>query len=286
VTLGLTSRAYIENATIEYSQPPSFRAVALDVPDKRLSLHRFWRRLLGFLLNIGLFMVLFQAYKLVRRSFIQRGETLGYDHAEQILRLENRLHVGFELDLQRWVLSYGDWFVRTFNLYYFYFMPLFYVCCGLSILFAPVQWRFWRNVFLSSMMLALPWYALYPLAPPRFMTDYGFIDTSQVFGPNYFASNGAIQANRYAAMPSMHVGWSTIGALMLIACLPRIRGFPIGVIPAVFHVTMMTMTVMITGNHYFLDAVAGWIIVALSILMAWKVFDRLPFGLPRWLNPT
>lgn len=280
----MTSRAYLEQAAS--IGPTTLREHALEVPDKRLTVRRFWFRLLGIGLNIGLFMVLFQAYKLVRKTFIQRGEALGYDHAHEILRLEHRLHLDFELSLQQWVLGYGDWFIRTFNYYYFYFMPAFYICCGLSLLFSPVQWRFWRNVFLSSMLLALPWYAIYPLAPPRFMTEYGFIDSLAVYGPNYFSDSGAITANRFAAMPSMHIGWSTIGALMLIACLPRVKGFPIGIIPAILHVTMMTLTVMITGNHYFLDAVAGWIIVAFSILMAWKVFPRIPFRLPSWFNPT
>jgi hypothetical protein len=242
--------------------------------------------LIGLLLNIGLFMVLVQAYKLVRRTFIQRGETLGFEHAREIIRLEKRLYLYFELDLQRWVLDQGEWLIKFFNYYYTYFMPLFYVCCGLSLLFAPVQWRFWRNVFLCSMLLALPWYALYPLAPPRFMTDYGFIDTLAVYGPNYFSNNGVVTANRFAAMPSMHCGWTLIGSLMLVFCLPKVRGFRIGIIPAVVHTTMMTLTVMVTGNHYFVDAVAGWIIVGFSILMAWKIVDRLPFGLPRWLNPT
>ena len=106
-------------------------------------------------------------------------------------------------------------------------MPMFYACCAAALLFGPVQFRFWRRAFLFSMLLALPWYAIYPLAPPRFMPQYGFRDTLMEFGPKYFSSDGLVSANQYAAMPSMHIGWTTIAALMLATCVPSIKGFPI-----------------------------------------------------------
>lgn len=83
------------------------------------------------------------------------------------------------------------------------------------------------------MAIATPWYAIYPLAPPRFMQEYGyaFVDTLKVWGPSYFSEGGLVSANRYAAMPSMHVGWTTLGAIALAACLPWRRvGYAIATI--------------------------------------------------------
>ncbi|HEY7034353.1 MAG TPA: phosphatase PAP2 family protein [Thermomicrobiales bacterium] len=223
--------------------------------------------------NIAVFMVLFQAYKLVRKAFIQRAESLGYDHARQVIHLERRLHVFVEPALQGWLLRHQS-LIEPFNRYYAAFMWLFYLCCIAGMVLAPVRYRRYRRVFLLSMVIALPWYALYPLAPPRFMPEYGFVDTLAVYGPSYFKDNGFVAANHYAAMPSMHVGWTTIGAFMLAAAIPYKR---IGAILGALHVAMMGLTVMVTGNHYLLDIVGGWLVVA----AAFGVVRLLPAEL-RW----
>jgi membrane-associated phospholipid phosphatase len=150
----------------------------------------------------------------------------------------------------------------------------FYACCVIAMVFAPAKYVRLRRVFLLSMLFALPWYALYPLAPPRFMVEEGFIDTLAKFGPNYFSESGLVSANRFAAMPSMHIGWSTIGAIMVGVSLPKWR---IGWILGITHVILMCLTVMITGNHWWLDIVGGWLIV----LAAFAVARRLPAEI-RW----
>lgn len=232
-----------------------------------------WRVLVTIALNIGAFMVLFQLYKVVRKSFIQRAETVAYGNAEQIIDLQKRLHLFFEPDLQAWVLKH-EWLIRGLNWYYAAFMWTFYGCCVLAMVLAPRRYPRLRRVFLASMVLALPWYALYPLAPPRFMPQYGFVDTLAIYGPNYFNKEGGlVTANQFAAMPSMHIGWTTIGGFMLAVAIRRWR---LGIVLGVLHVAIMTVTVMATGNHYFLDAVGGWLIVAGSFAVAYA----LPYPLP------
>ena len=230
--------------------------------------------------NIAVFMVLFQLYKMVRKTFIQRGETVGYDHAVQIVDLQKRLHIFFEPDLQGWIIGH-EWLIRSLNWYYAGFMWAFYGCCAIAIALAPDRYRFCRRVFLLSMLLALPWYAIYPLAPPRFMPQYGFIDTLKVFGPNYFSGGGMVTANQYAAMPSMHIGWTTIGAFMVAAAIPYRR---IGTIIGATHLSIMTLTVMATANHYFLDAVGGWLIVLGAFAIAYLLPAQLPAPWRSWSN--
>ena len=137
------------------------------------------------------------------------------------------------------------------------------------------------------MILALPWFYLYPLAPPRFLTvaplpefadlrSFTFVDTLRVFGPNYFAEGGIVSANRYAAMPSMHCGWSMIGGLFIAAALPSKW---IGRSVAVAVTLGIGFVVMATGNHYWIDIIAGWGITGASLL----VNRLLPYPLPiRW----
>lgn len=233
--------------------------------------------------QILLFLVLFQLYKVVRRTFITRAESVAFDNALQILDMQGALGANFELDLQRWVLERGD-LILVFNYFYAWFMWVFYAAAMILLFFAPQRYLYLRRVFFLSMLLALPWYVIYPLAPPRFMQPYGwdFVDTLVTYGPNYFSETGLVTANRYAAMPSMHVGWTTIGALMLWVAFPG-RFRVVGQALAVLLVAMITVTVMVTGNHYWLDAVGGWIIV----LTAVAINRALPWRLPMpWREPA
>lgn len=233
--------------------------------------------------QIVLFLVLFQVYKVVRRTFITRAETVAFDNAEQILDIQGALGANFELHLQRWVLDRGD-LILVFNYFYAWFMWVFYAAAMILLFFAPQRYLYLRRVFFLSMLLALPWYVIYPLAPPRFMQPYGwdFIDTLVIYGPNYFSETGLVTANRYAAMPSMHVGWTTIGALMVWGAFPG-RFRIVGQVLAVLLVAMITFTVMVTGNHYWLDAVGGWIIVGAAL----AINRALPWRLPMpWSEPS
>jgi PAP2 superfamily len=214
--------------------------------------------------NIALFMLLFQLYKMVRKTFIQRGEVVGFQNAERIIDLEKWLQIFAEPRLQAWVIGH-EWLIRGLNWYYAGFMWAFYGCCVVAMAFAPHRYAFLRRAFLLSMLLALPWYAIFPLAPPRFMPQYGFIDTLKVYGPDYFGGGGMVTANQYAAMPSMHIGWTTIGAMMLAVAIPYRR---IGLTLGVTHLLLMTLAVTATANHFILDAIGGWLIVAAALIAA------------------
>ena len=234
--------------------------------------------------QIILFMILMQAYKMVRKTFIQRAERVAFDNALDLIAFQGKLGLNVELDLQKFVLDH-DWMIWFFNRYYTYFMTGFYICAASAILFAPKHYPFLRRTFFASMVLALPWYAIYPLAPPRFMDPYGhpFIDTLAVYGPNYFSNSGLVTANRYAAMPSMHCGWTFIGAVMLAYAYPKWR---IGAIVGGTHATLMFLTVMVTGNHYVLDIVGGLLVAGAAFVVAywfpvWRgwVLERVGLGM-------
>lgn len=227
--------------------------------------------------QIALFLALFQAYKMVRKTFITRSESVAYQHALDLLSLQGALRLNFELSWQRWVLDRGD-LIHFFNNFYAYYMYGFYSCAILLMVASPVRYQYLRRVFIISMVVALPWYAIYPLAPPRFMEPYGwpFVDTLAVYGPNYFSESGLVTANRFAAMPSMHCGWSMVAGLMVAQALPWRR---VGWLLGGIIILMMPVTVMVTGNHYWLDVVGGWTVIGVSLLInRW-----LPFPLPiRW----
>jgi membrane-associated phospholipid phosphatase len=251
-----------------------------DDREPRLPPVRSWSRLLAWSASqVLLLIALFQGYKIVRKTAIMRSESVAYGHAQDVLDFQGALNANIELDLQRWTLERGD-LILLFNNIYAYYMYGFYACAIALLILAPERYRYLRRAFVISMVLALPWYALYPLAPPRFMEPFGwpFVDTLAVYGPNYFSESGLVGANRFAAMPSMHCGWTLMASLMIAAAIPhRWLGRTI----ATVLVAVMALTVMVTGNHYWLDIVAGWAVVGAAL-----VINRwLPYPI-RWTNPT
>lgn len=243
---------------------------------------RSWpRNILWGISQILLFLALFQAYKLVRKTFITRAESVAFDNALQILDIQGALNANFELDLQRWVLDRGD-LIGLFNNVYAYYMYGFYACAIILLILAPARYRYLRRVFVLTMLIALPWYVIYPLAPPRFMEPYGwpFVDTLAVYGPNFHSETGLVTANRLAAMPSMHCGWTLVGGIMIAGALPwKWAGRGIGAFPVI----LIAFTVIVTGNHYWLDILGGWAVVGIALLInRWLPYPLLQF----WRAPV
>lgn len=218
---------------------------------------------------LAVLMVILQAYSWFRKTYFQRPAEVAFANALDVIDLQAAL--GFavtrlEIPLQQRVIEHA-WLIDFFNAYYRQFKPALYICVVLCLLLAPVAFRrIWR-IFLIATLIALPMYAIYPLAPPRLMQPYGFpfVDTLAVFGGVEQSAAGAGGANQFAAMPSMHIAWTTIGAFWLAAALPWRR---VGLVIGVIHLAIMCLTVVVTGNHYVLDIIAGFAVVAIAATIA------------------
>jgi membrane-associated phospholipid phosphatase len=106
---------------------------------------------------------------------------------------------------------------------------------------------------------------LLPTAPPRLVEGLGIADTVGLAGHDS-GSFAGIKFNPYAAMPSMHVGWSLLIGLIGF----RVARRPLLKAVFVLHPILMAITVTATGNHYFLDSIVG-ILVALSAVALLKL---------------
>ena len=143
--------------------------------------------------------------------------------------------------------------IRLLNHYYIFFH--FPAAIGLLLwlyLRHPQHYVSIRNLMAFVTFVALIIHLLFPLAPPRMMT--GFVDTMREFGPNIYPKNtidGA--ANQIAAMPSLHFGWAVIAAIAVISD-PANRS---GAGSIVLHPILMAMSIIATGNHWWLDAAAA-----------------------------
>ena len=102
---------------------------------------------------------------------------------------------------------------------------------------------------------------MFPAAPPRMLPGLGIHDTVGMDDHDAGSFHG-ISYNPYAAMPSMHVGWSLIvaGGVVRAAQSPWVRGI------AIAHPLVMAATTIATGNHYLLDCIAGAVIGVVAVL--------------------
>ena len=127
-----------------------------------------------------------------------------------------------------------------------------------------------RTALFVSLAVAAVVYALLPMAPPRLVPDIGIADTvGLAAGHDTGSLGGLIPFNPYAAMPSMHVGWSLLVGIFGFRAL---RGNALRWVFAL-HPVLMAVTVAATGNHYFLDSAAG-VAVVLTALVAIRLFNR------------
>ena len=94
---------------------------------------------------------------------------------------------------------------------------------------------------------------LLPVTPPRLLTSLGMVDTGHAGGISiYQAPVLGSMSNEYAAMPSLHVGWALLIAVVLIAaCRTRWRWLWL------LHPVATVFVVVSTANHYWLDGIAG-----------------------------
>jgi hypothetical protein len=124
-----------------------------------------------------------------------------------------------------------------------------------------------RLLLLVSLGLAIVIHMALPVAPPRLVPELGLADTVGLDRDD--ASFAGVPYNPYAAMPSMHVGWSLLVAVFAFRAA---RGRPMRWLFAGQPV-LMTLAVTVTGNHFVLDSVAGVAVVpaAVAALALWRL---------------
>jgi hypothetical protein len=230
---------------------------------------RWWREVLYIL-------AFYLIYSVVRNmqgsAAVSNDHAL--DHAHSIIDVERWLHIFNERSVQKAFIDYRG-FIEFWNLFYGTFH--FFVTIGAMLwLFRrfPERYPKWRNVLACTTAVALAGFALYPLLPPRLLPgSFGFVDTLHVYGSLWSFDSGAMHkiSNQYAAMPSLHFGWSAWCALVLISTLPRTW---MKVIAALYPFAT-TFSIVVTANHYWLDAVGGAIALSIGYVLGVGITDAM-----------
>ncbi|MEV0910780.1 bifunctional glycosyltransferase 87/phosphatase PAP2 family protein [Streptomyces hokutonensis] len=255
-----TSEHYRRPIPTEYAEPvpARWKHVPL-IPQLRRVLTRP-----NLLLELLLIRVTYAAYQQVRLAATggtnAGGRATAEHHGRQILDIERFLHIDIEHAVNHWVVKV-DFLREFFNFYY----ESFHFVVPLSVMAVlywrrPVDYRWARSSLGFATLLALVGFWLYPLAPPRLLPGLGIIDT--VHGVQDFSKPdyGTLTAltNQYAAMPSLHFGWSLWCGVVIAIIAPKWWMKALGLLHPFFTVS----AIVATGNHWVLDAAGGAAVVA------------------------
>jgi hypothetical protein len=212
----------------------------------------------NLLLELLLIRVTYAAYQRTRLG-ATGSRTAAEDHAGQILAVEKALFIDIEHWVNHAVVQVG-WLRSFFDFYYtsFHFVvPL--TVLGVLYWRRPADYRWARTTIGFTTVLALVGFFFYPLAPPRLMPGLGIIDT--IHGVQDFSKPdyGELTelTNQYAAMPSLHFGWSLWCGLTIALVAPRVWMKVLGLLHPFFTV----LAIVATGNHWILDAAGGAAVV-------------------------
>jgi hypothetical protein len=207
-----------------------------------------------------------------------------FTNAVRVIRIERALGLYHEESIQDFFLPHL-WLIKAMNTYYG--TAHFFVTLGVFILLfkrRPDVFGQWRNTLAAMTGLAIIGFVLFPLMPPRLLdapcpsanggfggaciehelrnyngaTNFGYVDTIAEFGGPWAFNEGpaASLSNQYAAMPSLHIGWSTwcVFALWPLA-KKRWKRIALFLYP-----TTTLFCIVVTGNHFWLDGLGGLVV--------------------------
>ena len=235
------------------SQPPP-SALA------RLAQRRPWvMEWLYFLIALGVYQL--------SRAIAIGGEDVAMAHAMDIVHFERALGVYVEPATQALVLPY-EALKQVLNAVYMRaHLPV-------TILFFMWLYRYhrsnyaWvRNGFFVANAIAVIIYVVYPVAPPRLMEALGIVDTLRhSSGVDLYRGWRRHFFNQYAAVPSMHFGYSLLVSTGVVRWARPLWVKAVGILYA----PLILLVIVVTGNHFVMDAAAGGLVMALAFVLLWQ----------------
>ena len=207
----------------------------------------------------------------VARGLADRDPTRAFDNGWRVIDLEQRLTGLGELTLQGWTQSSR---FLTELVSWTYWNSEFTVI-GLALLWVYLRrnsaFTRFRNTILLANGLGLIGYVLLPTAPPRFFTSMGFTDTLGQFGGlNHGSGLVELASNPYAAMPSLHAADALIVGIVLASVARR---WPVKVLWLLWPIWVW-FAVMATGNHFWLDVLAGIVLGTIALAAVYRARIR------------
>jgi len=214
-----------------------------------------------------------------------------FNNAMKIIELERAVGLFHEETIQEWFLPHR-FFIQLLNSYYG--TAHFIVTIGVFIVLYRRRkdvFALYRNVLAATTALAILGFFFFPLMPPRLLDapcppeayggaciehkqrnyndadDFGFVDTLEEYGGPWDFNSSAMAtiSNQYAAMPSLHIGWASWCSIAVWPLMRR-RWLKIAVL---LYPAFTLLTIVVTGNHFWLDGVGGQLALGFGFVIGW-----------------
>ncbi len=227
--------------------------------------------------EIGIVMVFDLIYESLR-DLNSAGTAHAFHNALRLIGWERTLRIYHEHAWQVFALAHAKWAVIAANYYY----GAIYLAATIGALIwlyrrFPDNYPLMRNTLAVGTFVGLVGFATFPLMPPRLLDTFGhhaafgYVDTLVKYPTFWSFNSSAMQSisNQYAAMPSLHCGWALWGCGVF---LPRVKSWWAKALAIAYPVATVVV-VVITANHYFLDAAGGAVIFVVGYGLA-RAFTR------------
>ena len=224
--------------------------------------------------EIGLVLGAYFVYMFIRKFLVPNIEAISFENAVKVVDFEMAVGIFKEGAWQSWILHNAKGVAVFMNwAYVLTFGPIIGASAILLYVFDRKKYLYYRNVVLISFILALLGFALYPLAPPRFIPEYGIIDSIRNLGPAWWIGHSwygsrdtAVYFNVFAAMPSLHFGWTVMFGIIFLGTRSKLLK-----VFGVLYPTLTFFAIILTGNHYMVDAFGGAAVAILSLSIHWAL---------------
>jgi|TARA_B100000809_G_scaffold62766_1_gene59523 hypothetical protein len=211
--------------------------------------------------EISLYIGAYFVYVFTRGLVHSDTRAVGLVNGEKIVSLQRDLGFLWEPGWQSWALENVEALVITMNwVYIITYWPVILVAALILFVRKRQDYNFYRSVVFINLAGALVTFMVFPVASPFAIPSVELIDSIQEFGPKSYGSEGmASYYNISAAMPSLHFSWTVIVGVLFW------RSFPGGYrFIGLAYPFLTFFAIVLTGNHFILDAIAGGVLAGLS----------------------
>ncbi|MEU5545844.1 phosphatase PAP2 family protein [Streptomyces sioyaensis] len=233
--------------------------------------------------EVLLIAVSYWTYSMIRNA-VPEQKAKALKNADWIWQAEHSLGIAVERTVNHAVDSV-TWLIVSMN--YYYATLHFIVTIGVLVWlyrWHPGRYAAARLALFATTGVALIGYYFFPLAPPRLMAGGGFVDTLVDHGTwgSMASGNLASMSNQYAAMPSMHIGWSLWCGITIALLAKPLWARVLGLL----YPTVTLLVIVSTANHFWLDALGGVACLSVGFAVASVWYGTWPHRLARVLPAT
>lgn len=227
---------------------------------ERVGAWRWQPAMVGATTEFTILAILYAVWRMAR--LLPLYQTAGARaRAYDIVEFQEAIRLPTELSVQELAMRW-DWLA--------WFSSAYYAGVHVPATIAWLVWLFWRqrghfgqwrNVLSITTGFCLI-IRFWRVAPPRFLTELGYIDLPAEFGLSPYGPVGTGISPQFAAMPSIHVAWAAVVSIGVWAAgAHRLRAW------WMLHLAVTVIVVSATGHHWWLDSIVAVGLVGLAWLV-------------------